>query len=81
MSVSTSRNREKKHRRDGTEKKRDTKKDWTKKKIKEITDVVHELTDEEFEDLPESLKKTLKVLRKLICVVISLHKLFCSIHP
>ena len=64
MSVSTSRNREKKLRRDGTEKKRDTKKDWTKKKIKEITDVVHELTDEEFEDLPESLKITLKVLRK-----------------
>ena len=64
MSVSTSRNREKKLRRDGTEKKRDTKKDWTKKKIKEITDVVHELTDEEFQDLPESLKITLKVLRK-----------------
>ena len=64
MSVSTSRNREKKLRRDGTVKKRDTKKDWTKKKIKEITDVVHELTDEEFEDLPESLKITLKVLRK-----------------
>ena len=64
MSVSTSRNREKKLRRDGTEKKRDTKKDWTKKKIKEITDVIHELTDEEFEDLPESLKITLKVLRK-----------------
>ena len=64
MSISTSRNREKKLRRDGTEKKRDTKKDWTKKKIKEITDVVHELTDEEFEDLPESLKITLKVLRK-----------------
>ena len=64
MSVSTSRNREKKLRRDGTVKKRDTKKDWTKKKIKEITDVVHELTDEEFEDLPESLKMTLKVLRK-----------------
>ena len=64
MSVSTSRNREKKLRRDGTEKKRDTKKDWTKKKIKEITDVVHELTYEEFEDLPESLKITLKVLRK-----------------
>ena len=64
MSVSTSRNREKKLRRDGTEKERDTKKDWTKKKIKEITDVVHELTDEEFEDLPESLKMTLKVLRK-----------------
>ena len=41
MSVSTSRNREKKLRRDGTEKKRDTKKDWTKKKIKEITNVVH----------------------------------------
>ena len=64
MSVSTSRNREKKLRRDGTEKKRDTKKDWTKKKIKEITDVVHELTDEEFEDLPKSLKMILKVLRK-----------------
>ena len=64
MSVSTSRNREKKLRRDGTEKKRDTKKDWTKKKIKEITDVVNELTDEEFEVLPESLKMTLKVLRK-----------------
>ena len=64
MSVSTSRNREKKLRRDGTEKKRDTKKDWTKKKIKEITDVIHELTDEEFEDLPESLKITLKVLKK-----------------
>ena len=67
MSVSTSRNREKKLRRDGTEKKRDTKKDWTKKKIKEITDVVHELTDEEFEDLSESLKITLSIKEINLC--------------
>ena len=64
MTISRAKRREKKLRREGTEKKREQKKDWTKKKIKEITDVVHELTDEEFEDLPESLKMTLKVLRK-----------------
>ena len=64
MSVSTSRNREKKLRRDGTEKKRDTKKDWTKKKIKEITEVVQTMTEEEFDALPESLSETLKYLRK-----------------
>ena len=64
MSVSTSRNREKKLRRDGTEKKRDTKKDWTKKKIKEITEVVQTMTEEEFDALPESLSEALKYLRK-----------------
>ena len=46
------------------EKKRESKKDWTKKKLKEITGVVQELTDEEFDGLPESLRVSLKNLRK-----------------
>ena len=38
MTISRHRRREKKLRREGTEKKREQKKDWTKKKIKEITE-------------------------------------------
>ena len=34
------------------EKKRAQKKDWTKKKIKEITEVVQTMTEEEFDALP-----------------------------
>jgi len=64
MTASRSRGRERKLRRDGTEKKRESKKDWTKKKLKEITGVIQELTDEEFDGLPESLRETLKNLRK-----------------
>lgn len=64
MVISRSRGREKKLRRDGTEKKREQKKDWTKKKMKEITEVVQKLSDEEFDGLTESLKLTLKSLRK-----------------
>ena len=51
MTLSRSRGREKKLRRDGTEKKREQKKDWTKKKIKEITEAVQKMTDEEFDGL------------------------------
>ena len=40
MAISRPRGREKKLRREGTEKKREQKKDWTKKKIKEIIEVV-----------------------------------------
>lgn len=64
MAISRPRRREKKLRRKGTEKKREQKKDWTKKKIKEITEVVQTMADEEFEALPESLSETLKYLRK-----------------
>ena len=64
MAISRPRRREKKLRREGTEKKREQKKDWTKKKIKEITEVVQTMADEEFEVLPESLRETLKCLRK-----------------
>ena len=64
MAISRPRRREKKLRREGTEKKREQKKDWTKKKIKEITEVVQMMADEEFEALPESLSETLKYLRK-----------------
>ena len=64
MTITRSRGRERKLRRDGTEKKREQKKDWTKKKLKEITEVVQTMTDEEFEGLPEPLKITLKNLRK-----------------
>ena len=64
MAIPRSRGRERKLRRDGTEKKREQKKDWTKKKLKEITEVVQMMTDEEFEGLPEPLKITLKNLRK-----------------
>ena len=48
MTISRSRGREKKLRRDGTEKKREQKKDWTKKKIMEITEAVQKMTDDEF---------------------------------
>ena len=64
MAISRPRRREKKLRRGGTEKKREQKKDWTKKKIKEITEVVQTMADEEFDALPESLRETLKYLRK-----------------
>ena len=53
MTVSKSRGRERKLRSEGTE-----------KKLKEITGVVQELTDEEFDGLPESLRVSLKNLRK-----------------
>ena len=64
MTLSRSRGREKKLRRDGTEKKREQKKNWTKKKIKEITEVVQKMTDEESDGLEESLRLALKSLRK-----------------
>ena len=64
MVISRPRRREKKLRLEGTEKKREQKKDWTKKKIREITEVVQTIADEEFEALPESLSETLKYLSK-----------------
>ena len=64
MTISRPRRREKKLRVEGTEKKREQKKDWTKKKIKEITEVVQTTTEEEFDALPESLSEALKYLRK-----------------
>ena len=64
MTISRSRGREKKLRRDGTEKKREQSKDWTKKKIKEITEAVQNMTDDEFDGLEESLRFTLKSLRE-----------------
>ena len=64
MTISRPRRREKKLRREETEKKREQKKDWTKKKIKEITEVVQTMTEEEFDALPESLSEALKYLRK-----------------
>ena len=51
MTISRSRGREKKLRRDGTEKNRKQKKDWTKKKTKEITEAVQKLTDDDFDGL------------------------------
>ena len=64
MTISRPRRREKGLKSEGTEKKREQKKDWTKKKIKEITEVVQTMTDEEFDALPESLSEALKYLRK-----------------
>ena len=64
MKTSRTRGRKKKLRRDGTEKKREQKKDWTKKKIKEITEAVQKMPDDEFDVLEESLRLTLKSLRK-----------------
>ena len=64
MVISRPRRREKKLRLEGTEKKREQKKDWTKKKIKEIAKVVQTMADEEFDALPKSLRETLKHLRK-----------------
>ena len=64
MTFSLPRRREKKLRRKGTEKKREQKKDWTKKKIKEIKEVVQTMTEEEFDALPKSLRETLNYLRK-----------------
>ena len=49
---------------DGTEKKRKQKKDWTKKKIKKITEAVQKITVDEFDGLEGSLRLTLKSLRK-----------------
>ena len=64
MTITRSRRRKKELRRDGTEKKREQKKDWTKKKIKEITEAVQKMTDDEFDGLEESLRLALKSLRK-----------------
>ena len=64
MTISRSLGREERLRRDGTEKIRGQKKDWTKKKIKEITEAVQKMTDGEFDGLEESLRLTLKSLRK-----------------
>ena len=64
MTNSRSRGKEKKLRRYGTVKKREKKKNWTKKKIKEITEAVQKMTDGEFDRLEESLRLTLKSLRK-----------------
>ena len=64
MAISRPRRREKNLRREGTEKKREQKKDWTKKKIKEIKEVVQTMTEEEFDALPESLSEALKYLMK-----------------
>ena len=49
---------------DGTEKKRKQKKDWTKKKIKKITEAVQKMTDDEYDGMEESLRLTLKSLSK-----------------
>ena len=46
MTISRYQGREKRQRRDGTEKKRGQKRDWTKKKIKEITEAVQKMTDD-----------------------------------
>ena len=64
MAISRPRIREKKLRREWTEKKREQEKNLRKKKIKEITEVVQMMADEEFDALPESLRETLKHLRK-----------------
>ena len=64
MTISRSRGREKRLRRDGTEKKGEKKKDWTKKKVEEITEAVQKMTDDEFDGLEDSLRLTLKSLRK-----------------
>jgi len=44
--------------------KREKKKDWTKKKIKQITEAFQKITDNEFDVLEESLRFTLKSLRE-----------------
>ena len=64
MTITRSRRRKKKLRRDGTEKKREQNKDWTKKKIKVITEAVQKMTDNEFDGLEESLRLVFKSLRK-----------------
>ena len=63
MTMLRPRRRETKLRREGTEKKREQKKDWTKKKLKDITEMVQTMTEEEFDGLPESLIDILKNLR------------------
>ena len=63
MKISRSRGR-KKTKTGWTDKKREQKKVWTKKKIKEIAEAVQKMTDEEFDGLKESLRMTLKSLRK-----------------
>ena len=59
MTISKSRRREKKLRQGVTEKKREKKKDWTKKKIQEITEAVQKMTDDDFDDLEQSMRSTL----------------------
>ena len=39
-------------------------KDWTKKKIKKITEEVQKMTDDEFDGLEESLRLVFKSLRE-----------------
>ena len=63
MTITRSRRRKKELRRDGTEKKEQNK-DWTKKKIKEITEAVQNMTDDEFDGLEESLRLVFKSLRE-----------------
>ena len=43
---------------------REKKKDWANKKIKEITEAVQKMTNDEFDGLEESLRLTLKSLRE-----------------
>ena len=62
MTIFRSRGREKKLRRDGAEKKREQKKYWTREKIKEITEEVQKIKDDEYDGLEESLRLKLKRL-------------------
>ena len=46
------------------QRKKEQNKDWTKMKIKEITEAVQKMTDNEFDGLEESLRLVFKSLRK-----------------
>ncbi len=61
MKISRSRGR-KKTKTGWTDKKREQKKVWTKKKIKGISEEIQKMTDDEFYGLDESLMLTLKSL-------------------
>jgi len=62
MTISRPRGREKETNKGWYREKREIKKDWTKKKIKEITEAVQKMTDYEFDGLEKFLRLTLKSL-------------------
>ena len=64
MTITRSRRRKKGTKTGWNREKKEQNKDWTKKKIKEITEAVQKMTNEEFYGLEESLRVAFKSLRK-----------------
>tara|TARA_Y100000588_G_scaffold146442_1_gene160258 strand:+ start:494 stop:688 length:195 start_codon:yes stop_codon:yes gene_type:complete len=64
MTITRSRRRKKGTKTGWNREKKEQNKDWTKKKIKEITEAVQKMTDDEFDGLEESLRLVFKSLRE-----------------